>query len=1152
MSTLQNYIQSFDSDEEINYEVDNAEDDEIKLSVQERVNPVLNELNLFLKEPAFINPIGDASSRLINLATRIPYNIPDIRINKFFKYIEHIRRKRLSGIMWMERQYFHENDYSGIMIDLDIYQETAQSQFIDFAYNLLAQHLARVLKQYLNIEEHKQADGTIKIQAIILRRQRITRKSDEEPFKDGIHVLLPGIKVKKEVKKLLIDKFANKDSDFFKYIKVVNKKYEQSSVHENLSYKIVDKMSTTVPVFLYGCVREQTRDPYVLEKIIEIQFSTIMDTINGLESLRMSDPAIQFVTGNYGFFDEDIEIKTGLPMPTSNWSQEFSLHWEVPKNPIIKKYKFELKEEYNRELEKYIVKADNSTNDIYGDLDIRRINDPEIDFVQKLLDTLNPNRAEHYGPWFDVLCVLAHAKGDMKPLAIYFSQKCASKFNMAEFEIHWAKVKKNKNNCLNLGSLCLWAKQDNPERYKEVCNRRIFTIILKKIYDGTTEGIMGHYDIAEILNKCLPYKYTYSREIGGIWYEFITEDDDQKHGEVFKWKVIPGQPSTMRNYISVVLPNLFQQILRKIKDNYEKAGKEEAQYHYIIKKNFQQSCRKLKDATYKYNVVKDAQDIYNSVTFVDKIDKYPNILPVANGILILGPKVRLIQGYHNYLVSKFAPVDYIPFDPRHPMIKKVLYIYRNLFPDDEPDTHEFFMCAYASSLDSGKKESLFFMKVGGGKNGKTMTTEIHRNTLGFIFAVTLPIQYITTGPKRDAEASSPATMKTEHARTIDFQESDRCETLSASKMKLITGQGAVGGRENFGEYRTFKLTCNYFTDTNNELIINDNTYGTWRRIKFIRMIMKFFHPHELDNYDPKNPLHRLAIDIDTEDPEFLSAYLAVMVYYYEKLQRLYDGKVTKVPHPHIERATQEYQNRQDKLSKFLDATLIKCADDEKDVELSLEELIGKYERWFKNFGVVDRDFKKGIENDFQNSKIADYLEKDARGIRFFLKGYRVYEQNGVDDLKDGEEWFSSISKKNKNNKLKTKSETVDEYYQNICREYDEDQKRQAEDQKRQAEDQKKECKDEEQLFTKTSCVQNQTYIDKMIANAPSGLVPDIDTIISKSELSKQAKGAIFRINERLDNTGKDKSAEKSAEESAEESTEESTDESETDSEGNED
>jgi phage/plasmid-associated DNA primase len=1035
----------YDSEEEIGYEVNNYDDDFIQIKVQEKTNPNIDELNTFLKDPSFIMPAGNSATNLYNLQTGINYDIPGNKINKFFDLLERIRRSNPIGLKWVERQYFANNDYSGVMIDLDIYQESVESQFDKSTYTLLFHHIAETIKYYFNLEAvHKESSFSIHI--VALRRPKITRKNDTEPFKDGIHILIPGFQIRKESKKLFIEKLCNSNAEFFKKIKIVKPAGKADMVKDVRieSHLCIDKGSASVPVFLYGCERQDDRQPYVLERFIELEYTLVNGSYSNLSINDIMHKYSFSGTSNVRYIDDE---KINEALRTSVWIQEFSLHWEVAPGPrtapVIKKYHYDIRPEYENEVSRYITKPEQIFNpevqSNYGDLDINSINDVETEFIKSLLDTLNIERAEKYETWFSILCVLAHIKGNRKNLAQYFSQKCPKKYNPIDFERFWNLAKDNRKNILNLGSLCYWAKQDNPERYKEVFNRNIHSELLRRIFGDVAEGLLGHFDIAYLIHLCLRYKYIWSPDLNS-WFECITNEDDCKTGEQFKWRLVAGQPSSMRTFISVNLVKIFMQAIKTINLKYNDPtnDRQKIEYYIKIKHNVAITKRKLMDNGFKSAVIREAQDLFRDIHFTDKLDKCKTILPVANGILVLGERVNLISGYHNYIVSKFSPTNYVAFNPYDSKQKEILQIYRNLFPDNEPDSHEFFMSLYASSLDARPKDQIFCMKLGGGKNGKTMTTEIHRKMMGHTFATTVAIQFITGNQKRDAESATPATMALEYARQVDYQEPEKCETLNSSKTKLITGNGTISGRHNYGEQRTFELHCNHVLDTNYELKINDNSFAIWRRIKLILMAMRFHTKDEMDLFDEKNPYHRKAIEnVEklTDDPEYLSAYLAVLTWYYQQLQIKYNGRVLNVPHPHIRQRTREYRDRQNKLSMFYTKFLVRCNEEERNNRLLLNEIRERYERWFKTIGVVDNEFRESLDWDINNSLISNLIQKDPYGPCDYILGYRLIEHNGEDELKEGEHRFKDPSNKQKMD-YTIPSENWEQYYKRICSEYD--------------------------------------------------------------------------------------------------------------------
>ena len=415
-----------------------------------------------------------------------------------------------------------------------------------------------------------------------------------------------------------------------------------------------------------------------------------------------------------------------------------------------------------------------------------------------------------------------------------------------------------KSNKLSLGSLHYWARSDNPDRYEEVKHRSLFNLLYKKIYDTSVEGALEHFDVAEILYVVLKDKYIFDKYNGegGAWYEFMLENDTKKTGEAFKWRKYDCKiPNTFLKYISVILPSLFDKILVRIKSSLDDASSELAKYHYKIYKNFQKSCRNLKNSGFKHSTGRESEQLFETMGFTEALDSDPNLKGVANGILQLGKKCKLITGFHGHLVSKYTEARYKEFNPNDPVTAKVLIALRNIFPDSEPDTFNYIMHYLASTLDGHKKESIFLLLVGKGSNGKSFLVELHKGAIGSIYGVKMPLSFLTSR-SNDAESATPALMQLKDAHFAYYSESNKFEILK--------------------------------TD-----------HGTWRRIDYVTMKIKFCNL-ATDKYDKNNIYERVADPTLgskwAEDDDVLASYLGILAYYYESLQTKYDGKVRHVPH----------------------------------------------------------------------------------------------------------------------------------------------------------------------------------------------------------------------------------------------------------------
>lgn len=657
-----------DSDDE-NENVADPVNDAIVRQFQDKFKGDIKHLKEYLSNPDFITGKNDPSTNIVDLYSQSfgvsnTFCIPDDKISKMFKYIELCRRSK-SKMMMYEKQM----QYSGIMLDFDICQKGPTSEITEDMFRSITRVTMKLLIKYIDMINPSRAhpDKAFKKHFVFIRKPSVKFNTEKKYYKDGFHLLIPGIQITREVKRFLIEKIKEEKiyNDIFIYIETA----DMGESNSNYSYlDFVDVNSAHVPVFFLGSHSKPGSDPYVLDFVSTAGcMLDRLDSDDHVENLQMAD------CKEFNAKDDKSPIVL---------AHEFSLNWEVGskssvKNDrdvsIIRKEHYEIKEQYANQIQTFknnMVEEDDSVENAFGELSILHIHDPDTQYISDLLNTLKPSRYTDFGQWFKVLCVLAHTNKSYKSLAETFSMKSPDKFNRIDFEHHWDSASTGKANRLNIGSLHFWAKLDNPLKYEEVRQRSIFTIVFKKVYDTQLEGSLQHYDIARILESSLRHKYAYDACDGGAWYEFILEEDPHKAGEIYKWRRCNKAPNSIKKYMSDVLPIMFDKVFSKIDATLESLkGDDLHKYHKMIQTNLKASCRKLRDNGFKNGVANECEQVFEKHNFSNTLNTVQDVLGVGNGLIKLGTDVHFITGYHNYSISQFTPVDYIPFNPYNPITK---------------------------------------------------------------------------------------------------------------------------------------------------------------------------------------------------------------------------------------------------------------------------------------------------------------------------------------------------------------------------------------------------------------------------------------------------------------------------------------------------
>ncbi len=151
-------------------------------------------------------------------------------------------------------------------------------------------------------------------------------------------------------------------------------------------------------------------------------------------------------------------------------------------------------------------------------------------------------------------------------------------------------------------------------------------------------------------------------------------------------------------------------------------------------------------------------------------------------------------------------------------------------------------------------------------------------------------------------------------------------------------------------------------------------------------------------------------------PECQIAFLSILVYFYERLQKEYNGEVKKVPSPTIDKETEIYRNSQDTINRFISEMVVVCPEnDHADVlgeyppVYPLSNVADLYIIWYdSNINKLKRHVATEIIKEFENSSLRKKFHREANQT-LVLQGCRILGgRGGKIGLRLGEEYFSII------------------------------------------------------------------------------------------------------------------------------------------------
>jgi len=935
----------------------------------ESYNILINYVKQFEKSKS---DISFKKPNICDVYLKKAYDIPFTKIDNFMKLLNECRKDKILKLNFTELQLSDKDNKigSGLMYDFDILQEEKFSKLVEFGFTNLISEILNVVNEVLSLNPFNNKKLKVNHYACVIKKSAIEFKENEGKYKDGFHILFPSIKTTKEVKRYIFEKLvlSNKIKTLFECV----------DINDELP-NIMDKGSYSVPVhFISNC--KVNKEPYILYKTFKMLY-----TFAGFQIPENAD-----------------EI---LNNSTNNLCHEFSLNYEDP-NGIVKKYYYEAKECFQEEIDYYTDNKDSADDFLdknINDISILTLHNPNTKFIRELLYLLSDERCKDRNMWRDVIYALVNESPILKPLAIEFSKRNSTKWDPVGFEKLWNEAISNTNeNKLTIRSIIYWAKSDNPNEYEKIINKDIKQIIKADICASILQGNLFHYQYAKYLQYMFNEKFI-TDEVNGktMWYEFVIENDKFIKGQVYKWRE-ELRPDNLYIYVSAILPNILTEIIQET-DNYIKSIKDNdelLEYFIKLKNNIINSTKKLYDTGFKMKLIKEAEVLFRKRGFVDSLNKDQDIMGVGNGILVLSENPYLISSYHNYPITRFSPINYVEYDENNPNIQLLEKVMSELFPKHELDALEFMLYYFATCLDGIPKDSMIFIITGGGSNGKSFLLNLVKEVLGECYCRKIPLAFLTDKRSKSSGAD-PALMDLETARLAHYSESEKNEELNTSKMKEITGQESLSGRNLYEKQKNFRPSCHHIITTNHDFDIKTTDNGTWRRIKKYVFKMKF-----CANPDPANPFEKKEnTDLAKEfsnNIRIKEAFLSILVKYYKNLHKNYNGTLSNVPKPTIDKETEEYRNSQDIVNRFINDFVIMSEDS----ELAIHELVDAYKQWYSNH--IDNSEMKipnaELGKQLTNSKIGKFIKRNINGIK--LKGIRTIE-SGLPDLEKGEYFMCS-------------------------------------------------------------------------------------------------------------------------------------------------
>ena len=262
-----------------------------------------------------------------------------------------------------------------------------------------------------------------------------------------------------------------------------------------------------------------------------------------------------------------------------------------------------------------------------------------LEYVKRLVSILSEKRANNHDTWIRVGWCLHNIDYDLLEDWIKFSSK-SDKCNIEGTEHGRSRERcehlwnSMDNGGLEMGSLHRWAKEDNEKEYNMIIREDLNTLIKNSLN-------MSHYDIAKVVHKMFKHEFKCTSMKNKTFYQF------KNH----RWNELDGAVD-LKKKISENVVNEYCNFAAQC-NNAVLEITDEDQRETLIKRGqtANKISLKLRDGTFKSNVLSEACLLFHEGKFHEKLDSNVDLIGFNNGVYDLA----------NHEFRDGLPEDYISF-----------------------------------------------------------------------------------------------------------------------------------------------------------------------------------------------------------------------------------------------------------------------------------------------------------------------------------------------------------------------------------------------------------------------------------------------------------------------------------------------------------
>lgn len=437
----------------------------------------------------------------------------------------------------------------------------------------------------------------------------------------------------------------------------------------------------------------------------------------------------------------------------------------------------------------------------------------DVETARQLVRCMNPARSDTYTTWRDVGFALRNTATELVDAWHEFSAKSA-KYDRRVCQMFWDRLRPEERTGakLGMGSLIMWARQDDPTALEKV-ERSGVEHILAAAISGNTHTDWGRYVCALQPGKLASVRASGTGRGDRTLYVF----------ENHRWR-----PEPCGTFVKMLLKT---KVVEDVTD-YLQRHADDAD----LAKKGAKAIANLKSKGFRESVLGDITESVGDDRLLDKLDSKRNLIGWNNGVFDLDAQ-DFRDGQPEDYVSMSTGHDYAPPDsPQYERTAREIETFMEKV-HVSPVLREYCLDSLAVMLSGVISFEHMHCWTGTGSNGKSRMVKLLDEGLGDYLKTLAPS--LLTGGRPESGKPTPELCSASGARIVVMSEVDGKATINVAVMKELSGGDKIAVRALYGAASTLRPQFSMIMTCNDLSKVDSNDDGTWRRLKVLPWRSKF-------------------------------------------------------------------------------------------------------------------------------------------------------------------------------------------------------------------------------------------------------------------------------------------------------------------------